>query len=162
MSGASAGLVLHNKYKTNVFCVDPCIGVIKNKYTKINNNLKHVNCHGNKIHVFRNYSQDNELLKQLKDENFKIDMLFIDGDHAYNAVIRDFNNYKDFVNRQGYIIFDDYHDREFCPDVKKAVDFVVKNLDPNEFEVIGALENYHNISDKQKFPYINEFILYKK
>ena len=29
--------------------------------------------------------------------------------------IDDFLNYKDFINSGGYVIFDDYHDVEFCP-----------------------------------------------
>ena len=151
MSGASAGLVLQNKYKTNVFCVDPCIGRIQDKYNKIINNLKHVNVYDNSIHVFKNYSQDNDLLDKLKHENFKTDMLFIDGDHSYDAVVRDFHNYKNFVNSQGYIIFDDYYDAKYSPDVRKAVDFLVKNIDPDEFEIIGTLENSHNIEGKNRF-----------
>jgi cephalosporin hydroxylase len=162
MSGASAGLILHHEYKTNVFCVDPCIGVIQDKYNKMMANLEHVNVNNNNITIFKNYSQDASLLKKLKEQEIKIDILFIDGDHKYDAVVNDFNNYKEFVNSNGYIIFDDYYDAKCCPDVKRAVDFLVKNIDSTEFEIIGALENHHNIYDKEKFPYINEFILHKK
>jgi predicted O-methyltransferase YrrM len=162
MSGSSAGLILQHEYKTNVFCVDPCIDTIPDMYNTIKNNLEHLNVNNNNITIFKNYSQDISLLQKLKEQEIKIDILFIDGDHKYDAVVRDFNNYKEFVNSNGYIIFDDYHDAQFSPEVKPAVDFLVKNLDSTEFEIVGALENHHNIYDKKKFPYINEFILYKK
>jgi hypothetical protein len=39
----------------------------------------------------------------------------------------------------GYIVFDDYNDSEYSPEVKPTVDEIVKNT--SEYEVIGAIEN---------------------
>jgi cephalosporin hydroxylase len=80
----------------------------------------------------------NRLLEKLNNE--KINILFIDGDHSFDAVIKDFNNYFDLVDSKGYIVFDDYNDEEFSPDVKHAVDFIVQNNN-HLFDVIGTFKN---------------------
>jgi hypothetical protein len=48
-----------------------------------------------------------------------IDVLHIDGDHDYQAVLMDINKYISFLNKHGIVIFDDYDDAH--PGVKKAV-----------------------------------------
>ena len=80
----------------------------------------------------------NRLLEKLKEE--KINILFIDGDHSFDGVIKDFNNYFDLVDSKGFVIFDDYNDSEFSPEVKGAVDFIVEN-NKDLFEVIGTYKN---------------------
>jgi cephalosporin hydroxylase len=69
----------------------------------------------------------------------KIDLLFIDGDHSFNAVISDFNMYSDLVAIGGYIVFDDYNDAIYSPEVKQAVDSLLPSL--VDYEIIGTLEN---------------------
>ncbi len=57
----------------------------------------------------------------------KCDVLLIDGDHSYEGVKSDFDIYMPFVNKGGYIIFDDYRVEDW-PDVKQFVDSeVLKN-----------------------------------
>jgi predicted O-methyltransferase YrrM len=46
-----------------------------------------------------------QLLSLLK--NKKIDLLFIDGDHSYEGVKKDFEIYKSFVSNKGIIAFHD-------------------------------------------------------
>jgi len=69
----------------------------------------------------------------------KIDLLFIDGDHSYDGVIADFNMYSDLVSVGGYIVFDDYNDSVYSPEVKIAVDTLLPSL--VDYQVIGTLEN---------------------
>jgi cephalosporin hydroxylase len=69
----------------------------------------------------------------------KIDILFIDGDHSFDGVFNDFSMYEELVNVGGYIIFDDYNDKEFSPEVKSAVDGLIPSL--SNYEIIGTLEN---------------------
>jgi hypothetical protein len=47
--------------------------------------------------------------------------------------------YEELVNVGGYIIFDDYNDKEFSPEVKSAVDGLIPSL--SNYEIIGTLEN---------------------
>ena len=42
------------------------------------------------------------------DPDEKFDLIFIDGDHRYNAVANDYNNAVKHIDR-GYILMDDYH-----------------------------------------------------
>ena len=69
----------------------------------------------------------------------KIDILFLDGDHSFNAVMADFVMYSDLVNVGGYIIFDDYNDSVYSPEVKQAVDALLPTL--VDYEVIGTFKN---------------------
>jgi len=51
----------------------------------------------------------------------QIDVLFIDGDHSKNGVMRDYSMYEPLVRPGGAIIFDDYNDARWSPGVKVAV-----------------------------------------
>lgn len=51
--------------------------------------------------------------------NKDVDFLFIDGDHSYNGVRADFENYSGFVRSGGLVVF---HDSIGIPDVRRYVD----------------------------------------
>jgi predicted O-methyltransferase YrrM len=71
-----------------------------------------------------------------------IDILFIDGDHSYDGVIADFNKYRGLLRGGAFVVFDDYNDKKYCPEVKPAVDYIVANLiDPKRWLTMGAYEN---------------------
>ena len=171
--GSSASLVLRNPFPTNIICIDPCSlppshygGVISQGETLFNN-IKNNNIHNYNIKLCKKYSNDPMLLKHFKDTNTKVDILFIDGAHDYNSVINDWRNYNGFVNSGGYIIFDDYNDYKYSPEVKPAVDEIMKNIDRTVYEIIGSPKNtlddtsvgYNNTYGLK---YSNEFIVYKK
>ena len=169
--GSSASLMLKNEFKTNILCIDTCClnpthynGTLP-QYKTLQKNLTQNNIYNYNIEIYTNFSNDPNLLKKLRDDNTKIDILFIDGDHTTQGVINDWNNFKDFVNPGGFICFDDYYDDTYSPGVRIAVDNIIKNLDTNVYEVIGSLENIHKLScddPTYKHPnFINEFIIYK-
>lgn len=56
----------------------------------------------NKIEIIQGHSQD-----VIKTFNTKIDILFIDGDHSYKAVLNDYKNWSKLVKKGGYIVFHD-------------------------------------------------------
>lgn len=171
--GSSASLILRNPFPTNVICIDPCnlppshYGGTKSQDETLLHNIKNNNIHNYNIKLCKKYSNDTILLKQFNDTNTKVDILFIDGAHDYNGVINDWKNYNGFVNSGGYIIFDDYNDYKYSPEVKPAVDEIVKHIDRKVYEIIGSPLNtlddtsvgYNNTYGLK---YSNEFIIHKK
>lgn len=171
--GSSASLISRNPLVSNIICIDPCNlppshydGSISQEETLLNN-IKNNNIYNYNIKLYKKYSNDVTLLKNFKDTNTKVDILFIDGAHDYSGVISDWKNYNEFVNSGGYIIFDDYNDNKYSPEVKPAVDEIMKNIDTSKYEIIGSPKNtlddnsigYNNIHGLK---YSNEFIVYKK
>ena len=61
------------------------------------------------LHFIRENSHSDNALKQLKNilRGRKIDFLFIDGDHTYQGVKKDFTIYKEMVKKGGIIAFHD-------------------------------------------------------
>ena len=164
--GSSACLMLSHFLETEVHCIDPLnlhpshYGAQAPQRTILEDNIRKI-CPGKTATIHQNFSGDLSLLESI---DFPIDILFIDGDHTYRAVVADFTNYSHFVRSGGYVIFDDYNDSQHSPDVKKAVDAIVDTIQMQKsgWEIIGDLTNYQNA-----FPQVtisnalNEFVLRK-
>jgi len=61
-------------------------------------------------------SHDPVFVERVKREiNTSVDMLFIDGDHSYEGVKADFENFSSLVKLGGYIVFHDILDRDEDP-----------------------------------------------
>ena len=162
--GSSASLMLQHNFKTNVICIDPC-ELCLGHFEALKKNLENNNIHNYGVEILKNYSNDTNLINKLKANNTKVDILFIDGDHTRQAVINDWNNFKDFVNPGGFICFDDYYDDIYASQVRPAVDYIVQNLDTDKYEAIGSIENIHKLQPVVQYnhpDWINEFIIYKK
>jgi len=162
--GSSASLMLQHPFATSINCIDPLNlnpshykGII-NQYDTLKKNIILNNIHNNSVKIFKHYSNSEYVLSKIND----IDILFIDGCHKFKSVVDDFNNYKNKVNKGGFIIFDDYLDSVHSPEVRKAVDFIVKNINCNEYEIIGSIKNVKNAYSDIPRKNSNEFILYKK
>lgn len=137
--GGSASLML-NRPNTNVYSIDLGQPIPK----------EHVLSNIEKTNVLKNkyeYIQGDSHLMTTKEDALKlvekVDILFIDGDHSFNGVIQDYDMYIDMVKDGGYIVFDDYNDSQFSPEVKIAVDSILARTDFN-FQKIGCLPNIHN------------------
>ena len=65
-----------------------------------------------KIEVLTGFSGD--ILQKKTKELPKMDMGFIDGHHAYEAVIHDFYAFLQIASENFYLLFDDFRQREFC------------------------------------------------
>ena len=135
-AGGSACLMLQRK-NTSVTSID--LGRPISKETVLNNVSK-LNVHANSYAYIQGNSQEEKTYLQITET---YDMIFIDGDHRYNGVIRDYEIYSKFLSENGYIIFDDYNDSIHSPDVKRAVDFLVKTELSQQYEIIGTLKNEH-------------------
>ena len=80
-----------------------------------------------KIEVLTGFS--GEILQKKTKELPKMDMGFIDGHHAYEAVIHDFYAFLQTASENFYLLFDDYNPNE-NRDVTKVIDEeVVPNFD---------------------------------
>lgn len=102
-------------------------------------NTQKLNKFNNSYNYLKGNSQTHEMVERLKELIDEIDILFIDGDHSYQAVINDFTLYEGLVKKGGYIVFDDYRDYG-CPGTKIAVDEIVGNMD-GKYNIIGTLPN---------------------
>jgi predicted O-methyltransferase YrrM len=158
--GGSASLVSTNENVSKVYSIDIGHPIPKEVSIKNVNKFKHSNC---EYEYFHGNSRLNSTIEKVKSSVPEIDVFFIDGDHSYNAVIEDFNNYKDLVSKGGVIVFDDYHDKIHSPDVFHAVNDIVKNLSTNEYEIIGSLDyELLKLTNRPNIKSSNEFILRKK
>lgn len=156
-AGASAALMLHNP-KVNVFSID--IGTpVKQEDVYKNISIFFDRENKKRFYYIEGNSQAEETKLKLLNKIKKVNILFIDGDHNYDSVIKDFEMYSGLVSKNGYIIFDDYH-CDICIQVRPAVDFIVSNFKKNEFEVIGSLPNTFN-AYPESFKSNNCFVLRK-
>lgn len=78
---------------------------------------------GQRLELIRDDSHDPAVLSRVADlvGDQRLDFLFIDGDHSYDGVKRDYEMYGPLVKPGGLIAF---HDIEYCPDVQKFWDEV--------------------------------------
>ena len=93
-AGGSASLMCeHNKVHKS-YSID--IGRPINKQVVIDNvnKFKHENC---TYQYFEGDSTNPNTVRTIKSIVSEIDIFFIDGDHRYNSVISDFNNYVELV-----------------------------------------------------------------
>ena len=135
-AGGSACLLLQRK-NTNVISID--LGTPINP-SIVSENVNKLNKHNNKYNYIQGSSHDLNVFNKLNDYINEIDILFIDGDHSFDGVIKDFEMYSKLVKSGGYIIFDDYNDYQHSPAVKPAVDGLVSNL-KNDYNIIGTIQN---------------------
>jgi predicted O-methyltransferase YrrM len=134
-AGGSACLMLQRP-NTKVVSID--LGQPISEET-VKHNVNKLNHLKNEFDYIKGNSQSPETIKKLKSIAEKIDILFIDGGHLFNDVLNDFRAYESLVKEDGYIVFDDYNDAIYSPEVKPAVDQLVKNL--KNYEIIGTLNN---------------------
>lgn len=103
-------------------------------------------------------SVNNIVKKRIKiDEswNKKFDFIFIDGDHSYLSVIKDFRICKNFLNPNGIIAF---HDAIAWADVNKAV-YELKNTYNQQAEVYIMGESHPRLAKRSLLDGIGVFEL---
>ena len=91
----------------------------------------------------------------------KIQFLFIDGDHSYEGVKKDFYRYEGLVERGGVIVFDDYMS---IPSVNKAIQDIIRH-EGTSFNVLKDIPNkiFHDHStNKYKNPKLSNLCIFQK
>lgn len=161
--GGSSSLMMHRP-NTNIISID--IGRPIPKERAISN-VNRFNVSGNFYKYICGDSTNKDTIGELKNtlnnlEDKEIDILFIDGDHSYDGAYKDFLNYNSLVKIGGFLVFDDYLDNEHSPQVKFAVDDIIKEycIDNKMYEIIGCLDNKHK-AHPDSLEYNNCFILRK-
>lgn len=134
-AGASAILMLQRPRST-VITVDLGYPISKDIAIK---NISVNNPYNNVFNYIEGNSHDISIFEQVKSLSSQVDILFIDGDHTYNGVIKDYYMYEKLVKSGGYIVFDDYNDRIHSPEVKTAVTYIVDNV--KNINIIGTIDN---------------------
>lgn len=138
-AGKSASLLMHRP-NTKIISIDLGKPIDADIACE---NIKKFNKHNNEHYYIKGSSlsqKTKDKLESILGDN-KIEILFIDGSHSYNDVISDFKMFNEFVKSGGYIVFDDYLDYKFSPDVKKAVDYLIDQDSFSSYNIIGTLEN---------------------
>lgn len=93
----------------------------KDTYEEFTNNIKQFK---NIVYPIRGYSY--EVANQIQNlTNSKIDLLFIDGDHSYEGVKKDWDLYSPMLHPGSLVIF---HDIGWAKGVKKVIKEDVKHL----------------------------------
>ncbi len=90
-----------------------------------------------KIHLIRADSHDPSSVEKVKDslKGNKLDFLFIDGDHTYDGVKKDFEMYSPLVKEDGLVGFHDIapHTRQTGCEVERFWNEVKKGYEHTEF-----------------------------
>jgi cephalosporin hydroxylase len=156
--GGSASLMMKSPKITNVFGIDDATS---SDSSIVYNNIEKYKLKHNTFQYLIGDSRDKKIIELVSKIENGIDILFIDGGHSYQNVIDDFLNYKDFINSGGYVIFDDYHDVEFCPQVMHGVHFILEELLFDEYDILGYHKNVLGAYPKE-LKNNNEFVIRKK
>ncbi|WP_353571001.1 class I SAM-dependent methyltransferase [Candidatus Albibeggiatoa sp. nov. BB20] len=93
-------------------------------------NMQSANIPTDSYTLIQRYSTDEEAITQASQE--KITLLIIDGDHTYEGIKFDYQNYLPLLQPNGLLIVDDYNAKEW-PGVQEYVDQVIKRDDTCEF-----------------------------
>jgi len=96
-------------------------------------NLNRVGAPPDTWRILEGYSTDEWVLQSVSDRSY--DLVFVDGDHSYEGVSFDMNNYGPLVKSQGILMVDDYG-AQFWPGVTEYVDeFLTRESD---FDHVGT------------------------
>jgi predicted O-methyltransferase YrrM len=160
--GGSMCLMLQNPNAKKYYSIDPFKAIPKQE-EKFDNNIKNYIKEGKEVKKFVGFSDDEKMVESVKKAIGEgVDMLFIDGSHAYGVVKKDFKNYNELVKPGGFIVFDDYEDHKDSPGVKKAVDEMCGDGSFDGWNVIGNFENAAKAHDELGLKNLNEYIIQKK
>eukprot|EP00977_Amphora_coffeiformis_P011958 scaffold2917_cov191-Amphora_coffeaeformis.AAC.51 len=162
-TGLSAMLMLQHPLKTSVTLVDPCTlpkthfkGTVTQEQTirkNLNGLCRTGICGGCSPWELRvGYSPE------ALPNNETFDIVFIDGDHSTNGVWQDYMGTVDLLRPGGFMVFDDYLDWKYSPEVRGAVDDIARRTD---LIPIGTPQNIHGIHPATNQSFINEYIFQK-
>jgi predicted O-methyltransferase YrrM len=143
--GGSLSLVMQDKTPCYFVGIDPFNGYYDkacDPKTKLpvnlettTSNIDKMNVHKHEYALIKGSSYDLATVEKFRKLGKKIDLFFVDGDHSYEGVIKDYEAYKEFMSPGGFIVFENYGQPNLFEGVKKAVWDI--NFEDDGFERIG-------------------------
>ena len=95
------------------------------------------------VDLIKGSSHDSEVINYVRGNYPKVELLFIDGDHAKKGVIQDWEDYSSLITVGGIVVFDDYWVGDYERSAwKKEDDEGVKWMD-----VVGAVDEIINTKE---------------
>ena len=76
--------------------------------------------------LIQKYSTDEDAIRYIK--NYSVASIFIDGDHSFAGLLKDWNNYSSSVILGGHIIIDNINDKNW-PNINIFIELLKSNLD---------------------------------
>ncbi|MEK2608755.1 class I SAM-dependent methyltransferase [Pseudomonas shirazensis] len=93
-------------------------------------------------HILRGYSE--MCTERFRALSPSVALLHIDGGHAGRNVLLDFLLYAPSVVAGGFVVFDDYGDHDYSPEVGPAVDLLRVGGYFKGFQVLGVVAGFEN------------------
>ena len=161
--GHSASVIANLFYNKEIICIDifnnsyfKSVGRIESDWNCPPKNYRYITeenvnkfNNNNKVNYIEGWSCSNKTLTKLKNilNNREIDVLFIDGDHRKEYVISDFENYFPLVKKNGFILFDDYH--QVWNMAKRGVDYICQKY-KSKLNILGLAKDKIKIHEEEK------------
>jgi phytanoyl-CoA hydroxylase len=156
--GMTSSLILNHPFPTDYVAVD--LGIPIGIEDIVWRNVEKFKSPDSSFHYVKGDSMDAKSIREVIKFSDSFDLIFIDGNHTKSGVLKDFENYIELLKIGGYLVFDDYLDQWDCPEVRQAVDEIVKKYG-HHFEIIGCIE-YELLSEFTHLPSNNLFMMKKK
>lgn len=144
---------LHLEKKMKNIMIDPLAGYYGNQIDfisqlevtreRLEENLKNFNVKN--YEIYQNYSTDTDLINKISD--YYIHSFFIDGDHSFSGLLKDWNNFNVFMPVNSYIIIDNVNDKNW-PNINIFIQ-ELKSVIEDVWEIVYE-ENITLVLRKQK------------
>jgi len=144
--------IKHSKNDVNLHCVDLWTlgGPTQQKnhgkqqiYDAFRRNVTHF---GFDYIIHQHMMGSVDFAKQWGGENDRVDFVFIDGGHTYEACLADYEAWKGFIKPGGWLAFHDYQDMH--PGVMRVIDEIVASDDM--FENVHITKGDYYVPRKEK------------
>ncbi len=94
------------------------------------------------VTVIQGYAEHS--IREVLKLSERLSLLHIDGGHLARNVFLDFLLYGDLISPGGYIVFDDYRDSLYSPEVGPAVDLLRVGGFFKKFNILGSVAGFEN------------------
>lgn len=145
-NGGSMAVAMQSQYKCEFYGIDMFEKIVQYahlSYFKSDNlsrkrttsNIIKCNIFKHQFEIIEGNSRSQSVIESTQNHS-PFNLVFIDGDHVYDGVKADFNNYSTFVSRGGLVVFDDYHEKNH-PQIVKFVD----DINDSSWWKVGSIPN---------------------